>query len=86
MLGHRAVLCKLAFCLGEIAVFVDPRGPLENVGRKNSKTARDVCKNLGGLTGIDPRWRNGWVSIFRGAWPLGGDYRGDRLKSILSPI
>ena len=35
---------------------------------------------------VKERSRNDQLSIFRGAWPLGGDYRGDRLKSILSPV
>ena len=44
-----------------------------------------LCTKVGGLTPIDPVFRNDQVGIFRKTWPLGGDYRGDRLKSILSP-
>ena len=65
------------FCIFEDAVTCSGASVPENV----QKPPR-LCTKVGGLTPIGPRFRGDSVSIFRRAWPLGGDCRGDRLKSI----
>ena len=40
-------MLKMTTVSYEIAVFENPKGKLEQAGRKSSENARDVSKNLG---------------------------------------
>ena len=70
---------------GGLAIFEDAVTCSGASVPENVQKPQRLCTKVGGLPPIDPRWGNDRRSIFGRPWPLGGDYRGDRLKSNLSP-